>query len=96
MTKNVQEVVRVNMAWRGDELANLRECQALLRLNDEAATVRYLVARGMEAMSASLGARRLALKMESQYSPQELLPFFEKVIAAPAPPVPAVPVVLSP
>lgn len=85
MTKRTSETLRVNMAWKGDELANLRECQALLRLNDEASTVRYLVARGMEAMSPALGNRRLVAKMEAQYSPQEMLPLFEKMGIAPAP-----------
>ena len=79
MTKDVSTGVRVNMVWRGDELANLRECMALLRLNDEAATVRYLVGRGMEAMSSPLAARRLFNRMESQYSPQQLLPLIEQM-----------------
>jgi ABC-type uncharacterized transport system ATPase subunit len=51
MPKKRKIWARVNMVWRDDELENLRECMALLRLNDEAAAVRYLVSRGMEAMS---------------------------------------------
>ena len=79
MRKKTTIRARVNMVWKGDELANLRECQALLRLNDEAATVRYLVSRGMEAMSSQLGIRRMMTKMEVQYSPQEMLPLIEKM-----------------
>ena len=90
MTKKRSETLRINMAWKGDELTNLREVQALLRLNDEASAVRYLVARGMEVMSGALGTRRLQAKMEVQFSPQELLPFFEKMAAANGP-VPVAP-----
>jgi hypothetical protein len=72
-------VKRVNMLWTGNELANLRECQQLLHLNDEAAAIRYLVARGMEALTGPLSLRRMFTKMEAQYAPQELLPLFEKM-----------------
>ena len=67
------------MVWRGDELENLRECMALLRLNDEAAAVRYLVSRGMEAMASQLATRRMILKMESQYAPQQVLPLLQEM-----------------
>ena len=79
MTKIRADSYRVNMAWKGEELANLRECKELLRLNDEASAVRYLVARGMEALATQLAARRMFAKMETQYSPQEMLPLFEKM-----------------
>lgn len=79
MTKKPSNTLRVNMAWKGDELTNLRECKELLRLNDEASAVRYLVSRGMEAMATQLAARRMFAKLESQYSPQEMLPLFEKL-----------------
>jgi hypothetical protein len=69
----------INMMWRDNELENLRECQDLLRLNGEAETIRYLVSRGMEAMSGPLQTRRLFKKMEGMYSPTEMLPLFEKM-----------------
>ena len=79
MTKTASKSARVNMVWRGDELENLRECMALLRLNDEAAAVRYLVSRGMEAMASQLATRRMILKMESQYAPQQVLPLLQEM-----------------
>ena len=79
MTKTASVSARVNMVWRGDELSNLRECMALLRLNDEAATVRYLVGRGMEAMATPLAARRMFSKLEAQYSPQQMLPILQEM-----------------
>jgi hypothetical protein len=65
---------RVNMLWSGNELDNLHECMGLLRLNDEAGAIRYLVGRGMEALSVPLAQRRMISKMETEYSPQQLLP----------------------
>lgn len=67
------------MMWRDEELANLRECKDLLRLNGEAETVRYLVTRGMEAMAGALQSRRFILKAEQQFTPQQMLPLFEKL-----------------
>jgi hypothetical protein len=79
MPKKRKIWARVNMVWRDDELENLRECMALLRLNDEAAAVRYLVSRGMEAMSTQLATRRLMQRMEAQYSPQQVLPLLQEM-----------------
>lgn len=79
MTKKASDTLRVNMAWKGQELANLQECAELLRLNDEATTIRYLVARGVEAMATQLHSRRMFARLEKQFSPQELLPFMQKL-----------------
>lgn len=67
------------MQWRDAELAKLQEVRDLLSLNDEATTIRYLVARGMEAMNAQLLAARMAKRLEAQYSPQEVLPLFSAI-----------------
>lgn len=67
----------VNMSWSGNELERLQEARDLLHLNDEPSAIRYLVTRGMEALTPQLAAARLLRKMEVQYSPQEVLPLIE-------------------
>jgi hypothetical protein len=71
------------MLWRGEQLENLREIMALLRLNEESDAIRFLVHRGMEAMANQLHTRRMILRMEQQFSPQQMLPLFEKLMAGP-------------
>jgi hypothetical protein len=70
---------RVNMLWRGEELAFLREVQTLFRLNDENAAIRFLCARGHEALCEKLANERMRRRLEAQYAPQEVLPLFEKM-----------------
>lgn len=77
--KRHTDVIRVHMAWKGAELATLQEVRDLVSLNDEAATIRYLVTRGIEAIGPQLANRRMVRKLESQYTPQQMLPFIEQM-----------------
>jgi hypothetical protein len=75
-----KELVRCTLRLSGPELSQVREVQDLLSLNTELDATRYLMQRGLEAISAHLGTRRMLRKMESAYSPQEMLPFMEKLL----------------
>jgi len=74
-----KELVRCTMRLHGAELAQVREICELLSLNAEVDACRYLMQRGLEALSAPLGVRRIQRKMETTFSPQEMLPFMEKI-----------------
>jgi len=68
------------MRLHGAELAQIREVCELLSLNAEVDGCRYLMQRGLEAISPQLGTRRLQRKMEQNFSPQELLPFMNQLV----------------
>lgn len=87
MALMAKELVRCTLRLSGPELAQVREVQELLSLNAEVDACRYLMQRGLEAISGSLGNRRLIRKMETAYSPQELLPFAEKIFGGAPPPL---------
>lgn len=74
-----KELVRCTMRLSGAELAQVREVRDLLSLNAEVDACRYLMQRGLEALSGPLGNRRLVKRMETNFSPQEMLPFMEKM-----------------
>jgi len=67
------------MRFHGAELAQIREVCELLSLNAEVDGCRYLMQRGLEALSPQLGARRMQRKMEQNFSPQEMLPLWKQV-----------------
>jgi len=67
------------MRLHGAELAQIREVCELLSLNAEVDGCRYLMHRGLEALSPQLGARRMQRKMEQNFSPQEMLPFMKQI-----------------
>lgn len=75
MTKAPKQ--RMSLQLSGDELAKFVEAQELLGLNDAASTVRYLIQRGLESMSAQLASRRMIKRLESEFTPQQMLPIFE-------------------
>lgn len=74
-----KELVRCTMRLSGAELTQVREVRDLLSLNAEVDACRYLMQRGLEALSGALANRRLMKKMETTFSPQEMLPFMEKI-----------------
>jgi len=81
-----KQLVRCTMRLHGAELAQIREVCELLSLNAEVDGCRYLMQRGLEALSPQLGARRMQRKMEQTFSkmeqtfsPQEMLPFMKQV-----------------
>lgn len=72
------ESIRVGIRLTGRLLDTIRETQELLGLHDEPATVRYLMTRGMEAMSEKLRAKRLFDRMQAQFTPQEVFSFMQE------------------
>lgn len=75
-----KQLVRCTMRLHGAELAQIREVCELLSLNAEVDGCRYLMQRGLEALSPQLGARRMQRKMEQNFSPQEMLPFMKQLV----------------
>lgn len=59
--QNDKEIVRVAFRLHGAELAQVREVQEMLNLNSELDASRYLMTRGLEAMSATLASRKASL-----------------------------------
>ena len=63
-----KEVVRVTFRLHGPELEQVREVREMLSLNSELDAARYLMQRGMEALSASLASRKASRNMAAQVS----------------------------
>lgn len=61
-----REVVRATFRFHGPELQQLREVQEMLSLNSELDAARYLIQRGLEAMSATLASRKASKNMAAQ------------------------------
>lgn len=78
LTTTGVETLRIGIRLTGRLLETIRETQELLGLHDEPATVRYLMTRGMEAMSEKLRAKRLFDRMQAQFSPQEVFGFMQE------------------
>lgn len=64
--EELREVVRIAFRLHGPELASVREVQDMLSLNSELDATRYLMQRGLEAMSATLASRRASTNMAAQ------------------------------
>lgn len=58
-----KEVVRVTFRLHGPELEQVREVRDMLSLNTELDAARYLMQRGLEAMSATLASRKATRSM---------------------------------
>lgn len=58
-----KEVVRVTFRLHGPELEQAREIRDMLSLNSELDAARYLMQRGLEAMSATLASRKASKGM---------------------------------
>ena len=65
------------MQWMGDEYERIAEARELLGLNDFPSTVKFLVLRGLESMSAQLASKRMMRRIEAEFTPQQMLPLFE-------------------
>lgn len=76
-----KEIVRCTLRLSGAELAQVREVQDLLSLNAEVDACRYLMQRGVEALSSQLGARRLLKRAEGAWAPSEILPLLQAMEA---------------
>lgn len=58
-----KEVVRVAFRFHGPELAQIRDVRDMLSLNSEVDAARYLMQRGLEAMTSTLTSRRVQSQM---------------------------------
>lgn len=63
---NDKEVVRVTFRLHGPELDQIRDVRDMLSLNAELDAARYLMQRGLEAMSATLASRKATKNMAAQ------------------------------
>lgn len=77
MSRRTSTKQRLSLQLSGEELAKFEEARELLGLNDGASTIRYLVQRGLESMSAQLASRRMIRRVEAEFTPQQMLPIFE-------------------
>lgn len=68
-----KEVVRVTFRLHGAELEQVREVRDMLSLNSELDAARYLMQRGLEAMSATLASRKASKFMVSQVSTEAVV-----------------------
>ena len=75
MRHMAQESIRIGLRLSGALLEGTRDVRDMCGLNDETAAARYLVSRGLEALSNQLRAKRLMDKMEEHYTPQQMLDF---------------------
>jgi len=64
-----KEVVRVTFRLHGAELEQMREVRDMLSLNSELDAARYLMQRGLEAMSSTLASRKASKLMAAAVNP---------------------------
>jgi hypothetical protein len=74
-----KEIIRVTFRFHGSELGQIREVRDMLSMNSEVDAARYLMQRGLEAMTATLTSRRAQGQMAQQVSPAEIV---KQMIAA--------------
>ena len=68
-----KEVVRVTFRLHGPELAQIREVRDMLSLNSELDAARYLMQRGLEAITPTLSSRRTHAHMAKQVSTEAIM-----------------------
>ena len=68
-----KEIVRVTFRFHGPELGQIREVRDMLSLNTEVDAARYLIQRGLEAMTATLTSRRVQSQMTKQVNAEEII-----------------------
>lgn len=68
-----KEVVRVAFRLHGPELEQIREVREMLSLNSELDAARYLMQRGLEAITPTLSSRRTHAHMAKQVSTEAIL-----------------------
>lgn len=72
-TPDSKEVVRATFRLHGAELEQVREVQEMLSLNSELDAARYLMQRGLEAMSAMLASKRTHAHMRKQVTTDAII-----------------------
>lgn len=70
---STKEVVRVSFRLHGPELEQVREVREMLSLNSELDAARYLMQRGLEAMTPTLSSRRTHAHMAKQISTEAIV-----------------------
>lgn len=68
-----KEVVRIAFRLHGPELEQVREVREMLSLNAELDAARYLMQRGLEAMTATLSSRRTHAHMMKQVTTEAMI-----------------------
>ena len=80
-----KEVVRITFRLHGAELEQLRQVRDMLSLNAELDAARYLMQRGLEAMSATLASRNasnsMVAKIDTTAMVKEMAEVFAKMEA---------------
>ena len=66
-------VVRVAFRLHGPELEQIREVREMLSLNSELDAARYLMQRGLEALTPTLSSRRTHAHMAKQMTPEAIV-----------------------
>jgi hypothetical protein len=72
-TNAAKEIVRVTFRFHGPELEQIREVRDMLSLNSEVDAARYLMLRGLEAITATLTSRRVQGQMQAKVNPEEMI-----------------------
>lgn len=81
-TMENREVVRVTFRLHGPELKQIRDVRDMLSLNSELDAARYLMQRGLEAMSAILASRTASQNMAAQINAKAMLEEMVRTMAA--------------
>lgn len=68
-----KELIRVTFRLHGPELEQVREVRDMLSLNSELDAARYLMQRGLEAMTATLSSRRTHAHMMKQVTTEAMI-----------------------
>lgn len=68
-----KEIVRCTFRFHGPELEQIREVRDMLSLNTEVDAARYLMQRGLEAITPTLTSRRAQMKMTSQVTTEAMI-----------------------
>lgn len=68
-----KDIIRATFRFHGPELAQLREIRDMLSLNSELDAARYLMQRGLEAMTGTLTTRRTQAQMAQGVSAEQII-----------------------
>ena len=71
--KPAKEIVRATLRFHGPELQQIREVRDMLSLNTEIDAARFLMQRGLEAMTPVLGTRRLQEKVAAAATAEQIV-----------------------
>lgn len=81
-TASPGDLVRVTFRFHGPELQQIREVRDMLSLNSEVDAARYLMQRGLEAMTATLTSRRAQTQMAGQINAENIVKLMTEKLTA--------------